>query len=182
MSKALGLIEFNSIARGIESADIMLKTAQVQMVQARPVCPGKYIAIIAGDMGAVEASMQEGIKDGDALIVDTLLIPNLRSDVIEAILAAGPVRRQNAVGIMEYFSIASAVVGADEAAKTSDITLIEVRLGIGIGGKSFVSLTGDVGAVKEAVRAGCREAEKNGMLITSTVIPSLSREMWEFIL
>ena len=55
----------------------------------------------------------------------------------------------NAVGVMEFFSVTAAVYAADAAAKAADVTLLDVRLGVGIGGKSFAVLTGEVAAVVE---------------------------------
>ena len=40
------------------------------------------------------------------------------------------------------------------AAKAADVRLMEVRLGLGIGGKSFVTLSGEVAAVQSAIDAG----------------------------
>ena len=45
---AVGCLETSSIARGIESADAMLKAAQVRLLACNPVCPGKYIIIVGG--------------------------------------------------------------------------------------------------------------------------------------
>ena len=41
MSKAIGMIEFKTIATGITAADAMVKTADVELVEALAVCPGK---------------------------------------------------------------------------------------------------------------------------------------------
>ena len=37
---AIGVLELNSIARGFEAADDMVKTAAVDLLVAKPVCPG----------------------------------------------------------------------------------------------------------------------------------------------
>ena len=52
MAKAIGMIEFGSIARGIYAADQMVKTSDVEIVTANSVCPGKYIAIVHGDVSS----------------------------------------------------------------------------------------------------------------------------------
>ena len=57
--------------------------------------------------------------------------------------------------------------------------LMDVRLGTGIGGKSFVVLTGDVAAVNEAVKAGVSLGEEQGMVVSSVVIPNPRREIFE---
>ena len=48
MSKAIGMIEFKTVSAGITAADAMVKTADVELLEAQTVCPGKYIALISG--------------------------------------------------------------------------------------------------------------------------------------
>ena len=43
MRSAIGIVETSSIAKGYEVADAVLKTADVQIVVNRTICPGKYI-------------------------------------------------------------------------------------------------------------------------------------------
>ena len=47
MSKAIGMVELQTVSAGIQSADMMLKTADVEVIESQPVCPGKYIVIIS---------------------------------------------------------------------------------------------------------------------------------------
>jgi len=182
MSSAMGLVEFNSIARGIEAADAMLKSARVELVQSRPICPGKYIALVSGDVSAVENAVQHGIKKGETAVVDDFILPNVHPSVISAITATGPVEELKALGVIEVFSIAAAIEAADAAVKAGEVELIEISLGIGIGGKSFVTMTGDVDAVKAAVEVGLAVAAKKGMLVDTVVIPSPSRELTQWII
>jgi microcompartment protein CcmL/EutN len=88
----------------------------------------------------------------------------------------------NAVGVVESFSIAASIEGADAAAKAADVALIEIRPGVGIGGKSFFVLTGDVSAVQAAVDAGVCVVEKYGALVTWAVIPNPSEEVFDKLL
>ena len=102
--------------------------------------------------------------------------------VIAAINLATPVTDVNAVGVMEFYSITSAVYAADAAVKAAEVDLMDVRLGTGIGGKSFVVLTGDVAAVGEAVKAGIGVAEQQGYVVSSVVIPNPRREIFEALM
>lgn len=179
MRNALGMVELNSIARGIETCDYMVKAAQVDLVRSSTVCPGKYIVIVAGNTGDVTASMNEGKKRGGECIVDTLLIPNIHPQLIPAISMTTHVDHMGAVGCLEYYSIASAIKAADLAAKAAQITLIEVRIGYAIGGKGFVTLTGDVGAVRAAVAAAKEESE---LLVDSIVIPKPDAKLFRSLL
>lgn len=172
MIQAIGLVEFNSIAKGIEAADAMLKAADVELLTAKPTCPGKYIVLICGDVAAIQSSVHAGKQIGEQSVIDDFILPNVHPFVIQAITATTPVARIQALGIIETFSIASLIVAADSSAKAGDVELIEIRLGMGIGGKSFVTMTGDVSAVNASVDAGVKEASARGMLVEKVVIPS----------
>lgn len=179
MATAIGMVELSSIARGIETCDYMVKAAQVQLLRASTVCPGKYMIIIGGDTGDVRASMAEGKKRGGESVVDTLMLPNANEQLIPAISMTNQVTVRGALGVLEYYSIASAITAADVAAKAANITLIEVRTGYAVGGKGFVTLTGDVGAVRAAVQAAERESD---LLVGTTVIPRPDPKVFDALL
>jgi len=84
----------------------------------------------------------------------------------------------NALGIIETFSTVSCIVAADAAAKAGDVELIEIRCATGLAGKSYVTLTGDVGSVNAAVDAGVAEVAEEGMIQSHVVIPSPSKELF----
>lgn len=182
MIRTIGMIELNSIARGIEVADEMLKSAEVNLLLAKTVCPGKYVVLVTGNVGAVQAAITHGELIGAEYVVNKLLLPNVHPQVIPAINAASNVERLRDLGVLEFFSIASAIIAADAAAKSADVELIEVRLGVGIGGKAFITLTGDVSAVKNAVTVGANTAIESGMLVNKAVISAPNKELLQHLL
>ena len=96
MQRAIGMVEFNSIARGIYAADQMVKISEVEIVTAASTCPGKYIAIVHGDVAAVEDSVQIGERMAEEFFVDSIVIPNVDPGVFPAITGATmPERIQN---------------------------------------------------------------------------------------
>lgn len=179
MRAAIGMVELNSIARGIETSDYMVKAAQVELIRSSTVCPGKYLILISGDTGDVKASMAEGDKRGGECVVDTLLLPNVHPQLIPAISMTTQPPALGAVGVLEFYSVASAITAADVAAKAANITLIEVRIGYAIGGKGYVTLTGDVGAVRAAVAAAARDAQ---LLVGTAVIPRPAQQVFDSLL
>ena len=179
MRAAIGMVELNSIARGIETSDYMVKAAQVELIRSSTVCPGKYLILISGDTGDVKASMAEGVKRGGECVVDTLLLPNVHPQLIPAISMTTQPPALGAVGVLEFYSVASAITAADVAAKAAHITLIEVRIGYAIGGKGYVTLTGDVGAVRAAVAAAARDAQ---LLVGTAVIPRPAQQVFDSLL
>lgn len=182
MGLAIGTVELNSIASGVNAGDAMLKSAKVQLVMAQPVCPGKYVLIVAGDTASVETAVDAGKKAGRDKVVDTNLISSIAPEVIPAIMRTTAPEQKEAVGIIETFSLASAILAADHAVKSSAVELIEVRLGRGLGGKSFVIVTGSVSDVETAADTARRQLEQDGMILNIEVIPSLHRDIYEALL
>ena len=179
MANAIGMVELTSIARGIETSDFMVKAAQVELIRSSTVCPGKYIIIIAGDTGDVKASMAEGIRQGGESVVNTLLLPNAHPQLIPAISMTTQPPAGGAVGVLEFYSIASAITAADGVSNAHLDQGHVGCLGGHIGGKGFVTLTGDVGAVREAVAAASRDAE---LLVGTSVIPRPAQQVFQSLL
>jgi microcompartment protein CcmL/EutN len=174
---AIGVVETLSIPLGILAGDQMLKTADVSLVSAQTVCAGKYIVIVSGEVAAVRSAVSSGVESAVHGLVDSLVIPNVDLRVIRAMSGACDIQTVQAVGVVETFSLACAIQVADAAVKAADVELIEIRLGRGLGGKSFVVLTGEVAAVQAAVSAGERAENTQGLVVSSVVIPSPHMDM-----
>lgn len=172
MLPALGLIEFRSIARGIMTCDSMMKKAPVELLEATTTCPGKYSVVVGGLVAPVESAMEVGLQIGGDQVIDHLLIPNIHKGVFPAIRGTSEVEKLVSLGVIETFSIASCIIAADAAAKAANITLIEIRLAIGLGGKAFVTLTGELYSVEAALGAATAAIEESGMLTMTTIIPA----------
>lgn len=171
MNNAVGFLELNSIAKGVEATDILLKTADVRLVFAKASCPGKYYILFTGEVAAVRSSMEAGTAVGGGNVVDTCVIPNIDPQVVKAVNMTSYPENMESIGVMEFYSVTASVYSADAAVKAADVELVDVRLGTGIGGKSFVIVTGEVAAVRSAVDAGIHTPNAEGMLISHVVIP-----------
>ena len=179
---AIGIVETSSIAKGFEVADAVLKRAGVEIVVNRTICPGKYMVLIGGDVDAVNASIETGVQVGAHTVVDYFIIPNVHPDVFPAISGVDHIPELKALGIIESFTVASIIEAADAAVKAAEVKLITVHVAMAIGGKGFVTLTGDVADVEAAVNAGAEIIEKKGLLVEKIVIPSPRKEILdEFI-
>jgi microcompartment protein CcmL/EutN len=177
LEPALALIETNSVAAGILAGDAMVKKAVVQLLEARPVCPGKYVVVIAGEVGPVRESWQVGVATAADALVDQLLLPNVHRSVFPALMSATLPRRDEALGIIETVTAAICIVAADAAVKAADVQLLEIRLANGLGGKSYVLMEGTVADVQVSVAAGVALVEQEGLLIRQVVIPQLHEQM-----
>ncbi len=171
MENAIGLIEMSSIAKGFEVADTLVKTADSTLVEAHTVCPGKFLILITGKVGDVERSIEAGIGLAGHNLVQKLVIPNIHEQLVPAMRGTSSVSELGALGVVETFSAAAAIIAADAAAKKADVQLIDVRLANALGGKGYFTLTGNVEDVKSAVNAGCDTIKEEGILIERVVIP-----------
>jgi microcompartment protein CcmL/EutN len=174
---SIGLIELTSIAAGFQVTDAMLKAAAVKLILSRSICSGKYMVMVRGDVAAVPASVSAGVRAGNFSVIDSFVIPNIHESVFPALSGAAKVEELEALGIVESFSVASLIEGADAAVKAANVQLIEIRLAMALGDKAFVILTGNVAAVESAVDAGAQVVGAKGMLVNKVVIPSPSPEL-----
>lgn len=175
MPKAIGMVEFNSMARGIFSADKMVKVSEVDIVTCSPTCPGKYIAIVHGDVSAVEDSVKMGERTADEYLVDSIIIPNVHPNVFPAITGTTMPDKISAIGIIESFSIATMIIVADAVLKAANVEPIELRLGNGLGGKALFVFTGDLSSVESGIKAGQNVAIDKSLLVNSEIIASPSK-------
>jgi len=174
---SLGLIELSSICRGIETADRMLKAAQVSLVLSRTICSGKYLVLVAGEVHDVQASVEAGLDLARECVVDSFVIPDVHPDVFPALTSTGVLTRREALGVLEAFSVAALVEAMDRVAKAAPVELVECRLAMALGGKAFVTLTGQVSAVRAVVEAGAAVVAEKGLLVNKVVNPAPAQQL-----
>ncbi|UQZ90748.1 propanediol utilization protein [Deltaproteobacteria bacterium Smac51] len=170
MSKALGLLEFKTIPVAVEATDEMMKAAEVELILATPICPGKYISIISGEVDSVATSIKRGVTVGDIFVVDSHVIPNISEAVMPALSGATMVDNMESLGAIETIAAIGAIKAGDIVAKASRVQLIEIRLARGLGGKGEVFYTGELGAVEAANKAVLERLGADGGIVSSTVI------------
>ncbi|MBU2574197.1 MAG: BMC domain-containing protein [Elusimicrobia bacterium] len=177
MLNAIGGVELSSVAKGLESADAMLKTSDVSLLLSRSICAGKYIILVAGEVGAVNAAVEAGAGKAAHALVDSFVIANIHPEVFPAIAGTAVVNELEALGIIEAFSVSALIEAADAAVKAADVKLIEIRLAMALGGKAFVTMTGSVAAAEAAVSAGAAVVGKKGLLVEKVVIAAPRKEL-----
>lgn len=168
---ALGALETTSVARGHHAADEMVKAAHVRLLRAEPISPGRYWAVVSGSVADVDAALRMGLAAAGETLVDSLFIPNLHPGVLPAISGTAPRPARQALGIVETASAASGVRAADKALKTAPVTLHELRLANGLGGKAYFTFTGTVSDVNAAAEAAEREAARSQQFVAAQVLP-----------
>jgi microcompartment protein CcmL/EutN len=177
LDPALALLEFDSIAAGIVAGDAMVKRAPVARVVAGTVHPGKYLVLVSGEVAPVQEALAAGLAAGSSAVLDHVYLPGVHPDVPAGIGAARRPERIEALGIVETSSVAAAIQAADAGLKGAQVSLLELRLADGLGGKGLVFFDGTVTDVEAAIAIASDAIAEGGHLINAVVIPQLHAEM-----
>ncbi len=177
VKRAIGLIELRSIARGMLTTDAILKAADVELLRAHVVCPGKYIILVAGAISHVRNAVATGQQIAPEVVVDHFILSNVHPSVFPALTATTEIEHVRAIGVVETFTLAAAIVAADVAVKAAPVDLIEIRLPFALGGKAFTVFTGEVSAVRSAVNTAAERLKEDGVIDSFAVIPSPHKDL-----
>ena len=173
---ALTLLEFSSIAAGIESADAMVKRATLDVVRAGTVQPGRFLVLLGGEVAEVEEALKAGREQAPDSLVDHIFLPGVHAGVVRALAGGRAVKADDALGIVETFNVPAAIHAADKGIKGAEVALMEVRLADGLGGKGLVFFSGLVADVEAAVDIAV-EAIAAEQLVRKTVISQIHADI-----
>lgn len=165
LGPALGILELRSIARGYFTLDAMTKRAEVSVLHAEPVSPGKFWIAVTGGEAEVGESMLAGVDTaGDARLDDTLL-PGAHERVLDAVArGVKPRVPGGSIGVLETATMAASVRAADAALKCAEVELVDLHLARGIGGKGYLVLTGELPDVEAALDAAAACAGESAVV------------------
>lgn len=177
MHPAIVLLEFDSIAVGIEAGDAMAKRAPLQSLHTGSVQPGKYIILAGGEVGDVEEARAAGREKGSRALVDEIYLPEVHADVVTALTGGRRPAVGEALGIIETRTVAATIGASDAGVKGATVTLLEIHMADGLGGKGYSLFSGDLADVEAAVEIGVSNLPQPGLLVARVVIPRLHPEM-----
>ena len=173
---ALGLLELESIAAGIEVGDAMAKRAPLEVLRAGTVHPGKYLVLVGGEVADVEEALDAGRELGGLSVRDTTFQPSIHPHVVDGARGTRLGAEAEALGIIETATVAAIIRAADAGLKGARVRLLELRLADDLGGKGYLLFGGEVTDVEAAVEIGVAAVgEARGL--HSRVIAQLHDEM-----
>ncbi|WP_413283538.1 BMC domain-containing protein [Vibrio sp. MA40-2] len=182
MHHAIGLVELSSIAKGIEVTDVMLTSSNVELLIAKTICPGKYIALVGGEIGAIKQAVDNGVHAGKHLIVDSFVIANIHASVLPALSGVNEIGDKKSIGIVETYSVGACITAADAAVKSANVQLARIHMAFGIGGKCYMVLNGEITDIKTAVTEASNSAGSKGLLVQNSCIAKPDKALWQHVL
>lgn len=168
--EAFAGIEVSSIPRGMVCLDALVKKAQVRIILATPVSPGKFLILFDGGVAEVEESLNEAQERAKDLLIDRVLLPFAHPQLEPAVFGVVPARPEGAVGLIETATACSGLRSADAALKATPVTLAVLHLSVGIGGKCYYAFVGELCDVEASVRAASDVLEGSERLLSTEVI------------
>lgn len=180
MHRALGMVEFSTVIKGIEAMDNMIKTANVRILQSHTLCPGRYILLIQGELSAVKASMSYCDTHYTSYIRKKFVLGNPHDQLIH-VLGNNKVDipKEAAMGMLETNNIPAVLKSADECVKSAEVRIVKLMLGQHIGGKGVLVIAGEVAGVEEAIQHACIICEEEKSIVDFTIIPRPDPITWE---
>lgn len=166
---ALGLIEVESIAKGLVVADTLVKRASVKLYVSEPMTPGKYVILFRGEVAEVEEAFLAAQARAAASAIDTLILPGAHPKLIDGLNNQFTKRaRHDSLGIVELHTLAATLLALDVALKRAAVALTYLQLAKGIGGKGWFTLAGSQADVEAAIEGVSASIERR--LVVSTEI------------
>lgn len=151
--EAVALVEVESISRGYVTLDAIAKRARVTVKLARAVTPGKLIILFGGDVADVGESLEAAREAAGAQLIDELFLPYAHRSLLSAVDGVVQPAPGESVGVVELSTVAATLEAADVALKATDVSVVRMHLAVGIGGKGYFTLAGELGDVDAALSA-----------------------------
>lgn len=177
--KALAMMEFKSIGRGMACTDGLLKDFPIELVFLKVLCPGKLLVAITGEIAAIRSAL-EVARNGALTYIDDFFLGNPSPNLLSAMRGTTPVRQHEALAIVETFTASQALLAADVAVKAAGVNLANLHVARGLAGKAHVFFTGSIGKVEVALEA-IKEQLHSESLAETAIIPSPDARTWAMV-
>lgn len=170
MNHAIGLIEIAQISRGFSICDALAKKAPVVIERATTVSHGKFYVLFSGDEESVRESLAAGEQIAGDTLADSLFIPYVHEQLRAALRGKRHKADLASFAAIESSTLAGTIYCADLALKIAEVSLIELQLGQGIGGRGFFTLSGELYDIEAAVSAAKEHLLRAGAFVGADII------------
>lgn len=172
MSRALALLEFESVATGVLAVDRMLKRAPVALLRCGTVHPGKYLVLVGGTVAATEEAHDTGVELGrqTACLVDEVLLPDPHPELQPGLVGDRNEPKSDTLAVLEMATCPAMLRVIDAVLKRVPVQLSKLRLADDLGGRSVAFLDGELTDVQEAVAIAHARAGGEGKMINASIM------------
>ncbi len=155
MNNALYITEYRTLAAGIAVLDSMCKHSQISILHSAPICIGKYLICIGGDIADVQQARQVAGQENAEKCASEYLLSNAHPAVLNYFSnrSKPPYIEHDCIGVFETKGAAAGFQSLDAALKSANVSLLRIWLGQLLGGKYCFIIAGSTSDIKNALAA-----------------------------
>ena len=156
MKRNLILLEFRNISSAFFILNEITKNFNVDVEESKLICPGKYLLIFSGTQGEIESVR---------ISIEKIKAENIKHKYILVKLVGGASKdllnklNKNiqypeyvrSLGIVEFLNTVGAIEAADFIEDRSPVTILTIKIGIGMCSKGVIIFEGDTSAVNNII-------------------------------
>jgi microcompartment protein CcmL/EutN len=170
--QALALLEFDSVALGVQAVDRLLKRSPIALLQCGTVHPGHWLALVCGTVASVETAYEAGIELAET--VDAVFLPAPHPALGPALAGSCAAAPQDAaLGVLETTSSPGLLRAVDAALKAAPVLLGQLRLADDLSGRGLALLHGEQPDVEAALEAAAARVGPGASLLGASLLPRL---------
>jgi microcompartment protein CcmL/EutN len=172
--KAIGFLQTKEMGLGYIVADAMVKAAPVTIIESKPMCPGWFFILVAGEAAAVRSAVNTGQGVAGSGLLAKGEIYKVSKSVLKAMNNRQKPEQIKSLGFIETRNLVTGIQLSDVAVKSGKIEMIRLSRVVGNCGKTLSIFTGETAAVNQALNAARSHEsfEKNGVSAYAIASPS----------
>jgi microcompartment protein CcmL/EutN len=151
------MLDLGEIPPALGVLDALVKEAPVRVLRAGTIQDGRYLIAFGGPVEPVNFAFARAVATAGRALVDQVLLADAEPRIEPALLAAAlrwPAPG-DALGALQTSSAPTMLRALDAALKGTDVELVQLRVGDGLGGKAIAMLWGATAAIEAAVGLAC---------------------------
>lgn len=161
MGKAILVLEYRDISQGIGVLDNMFKRASLTLLYANPICIGRYLICVGGDVADVKEAKKVAEEDSFGPPFASHLLLRAHKNILEFFDSSlkRPESRPDAIAVIEARNASTGFISLDAALKNARVEIARIWLGNMLGGKFCYVLGGSTSDIQSAAAAAQQVAE-----------------------
>lgn len=182
---ALALLEIDAVATGLRCVDTMVKRAEVEILEANLVEPGRFLILFAGGVADVDESWDAALEFAGSAAVGRMKLAFVHPAVLAGLRGVehrGTADELDTLGVIEGTGIASVLEACDRALKDAGVNLVGLRIAGGLGGRAFFVVSGAQHDVEAAIDVGGSILDSHGQRHRTELIARPHAELVPWLL
>lgn len=150
---AVAMVDLGAIPPGLLTLDALIKEAEIQVVSAGTVQPGRYLILFGGEVEPVERSLRRAEATAGRALLDSVLLPHAEPRILPAIGAAQRLwpAEGDTAGVVQTGTTPTLLAAVDASLKGALVELVELRIADGLGGQGVATFWGQTHDVEAAL-------------------------------